>query len=109
MFSGPHHLPESSDDEFEKRKNFILQSAKGFLKRVEVQNVTPIGVVHGRNSDERADIAKELINLGYDYIAFGGLVPLARNTLEVLTQIGGISDLNNPTIDPESALGLCLG
>ena len=55
-----------------------------------------------------ADIAKELINLGYDYIAFGGLVPLARNTLEVLTQIGGISDLNNPTIDPESALGLCL-
>lgn len=111
LLCSPDHIisPESSDDEFEKRRGFILQSAKGFLKRVEgVQNVTPIGVVHGRNSDERADIAKELINLGYDYIAFGGLVPLARNTLEVLTQIGGISDLNNPTIDPESAFGLCL-
>ena len=73
-----------------------------------IHNITPIGVVHGRDSGERVEIALSLIQLGYDYLAFGGLVPISRNPLEVLNQVGGRIDLANPTIDPKSALGLCM-
>ena len=59
--------------DFSRRRDFILQSAEGFLKRVEgIRNITPIGVVHGRDSGEKAEIALSLIQMGYDYLAFGG-------------------------------------
>ena len=111
LLCSPDHiiLQGASNEDFSRRRDFILRSAEGFLKRVEgIRNITPIGVVHGRDAGERAEIAMSLIQLGYDYLAFGGLVPISRNAHEVLNQIGGVTDLTNPTIDPKSALGLCM-
>ena len=109
LLCSPDHIIGNfmSDIEFEKRKHFIISSAKSFLKRVQGKsNITPIAVVHGRTKKERYNMAKELIEIGYEYLAFGGLVPVARNQAHVLEQIAGISDLNNPVIDPESAIGI---
>lgn len=111
LLCSPDHIvgPSVDDDTFAKRRHFILSSAKGFLKRVQkIENVTPVAVVHGRTKEERYLLAKELIDMGYDYLAFGGLVPLARNPVEVLNQLAGITDIENPVIDPKSAYGLAL-
>jgi hypothetical protein len=98
---------ESQELDIKRRIHFILSSAKGFLKQVEgIENVTPVAVVHGRDKDERAKMATELIEIGYKYLAFGGLVPLARNQKEVLQQIAGINDLDNPRIESDSALAI---
>ncbi|MED5350122.1 MAG: hypothetical protein VYB50_01370 [Candidatus Thermoplasmatota archaeon] len=111
LLCSPDHIvgPDCDDDTFTKRRHFITSSAKGFFKRVQdIDNVTPVAVVHGRTKEERYSLAKELIEIGYEYIAFGGLVPLARNPAEVLHQIAGVTDLENPIIDARSALGICL-
>jgi len=109
ILCSPDHIIGAfmSDLEYQKRRYFIINSAKGFLNRVKDKpNITPVAVVHGRTKEERYNMAKDLIEIGYNYLAFGGLVPFARNQAEILDQIAGIKDLNNPKIDPESAIGI---
>jgi hypothetical protein len=43
---------------------------------------TPVGVVQGWSPDSMADAARQLVQIGYDYIAVGGMVPLQIDQIE---------------------------
>ena len=60
------------------RFDITLDKAEGFLKesRQVCNNFTPLGVVQGWSPGSMADAASQLIKMGYDYLAIGGLVPL---------------------------------
>lgn len=78
------------DDKFkvsetmQKRFDITLTNAKEFLKQCDMQKVNfhPIGVVQAWSPKSMKYAAKELVNMGYDYIAIGGLVPLDIDTCE---------------------------
>jgi len=111
ILCSPDHiiLQNTNDADYEIRKFYIIKSAKSFIEKTKgIPNIIPIAVVHGRTTEERAEIAAELIKIGYNYLAFGGLVPMARNPSEVLKQVAGINDITNPIINPNSALGLAI-
>jgi len=52
------------------------------------------------------EMTRELIEIGYEYIAFGGLVPLSRNQAVVISQLTGSDDLSNVRISEDSPLGI---
>jgi len=112
LICSPDHIIHSdlSEEEVIARREFTRLSAKSFLQLTsKFDNVTPIAVVHGRNIEERTSETEFMIGLGYKYIAFGGLVPLARDPKKVLHQIAGIEPLaegDKLIIKPESPLGM---
>jgi hypothetical protein len=111
LVCSPDHIIHSglTEDQVISRREFTRVSAKSFLQLTRTfENITPIAVVHGRNQEERIIETQYMIDLGYQYIAFGGLVPLARDPKTVLHQIAGINPIsaNPPKIDPKSPLGL---
>ena len=109
LVCSPDHIitPDMSDVDSENRTKWTIHVAKEFIERCkEIPNFIPVGVVHGRNKNERLVMVEEYITLGYKYIAFGGLVPIARNESLVLEQIAGISDYTELKIDKNSPLGL---
>lgn len=77
-------------DEALRRFEITLANARSFLK--ESKNIggpfTPIGVVQGWSPGSMAKAAGDLVKMGYDYIALGGMVPLAHKTiLEVVAAV----------------------
>ena len=109
LLCSPDHIvpPNADNDTYSRRHNFTLTSAEIFFDLCkENSKISPVGVVHGRTMQERADATSDLINLGFEYIAFGGLVPLARNTSEILFQLTGCNDKLNMKITETSALGI---
>ncbi|MEA5506970.1 tRNA-guanine transglycosylase DpdA [Halotia wernerae UHCC 0503] len=68
----------------EKRYNLTLQNAEEFISKHQKigYTFTPIGVAQGWNPETYADAVKKLVEMGYDYIAIGGV---ARTpTIEIL-------------------------
>jgi len=111
LVCSPDHIipPEMNDEDSKNRTKWTINVAKEFIQLCnKIKNFTPVGVVHGRNKNERLAMVKEYIALGYNYIAFGGLVPIARNESLVLEQIAGINDSTKPIIDRNSPLGHAL-
>lgn len=110
LCSPDHIIPPGCEDKMaEERRKFTLSSAEEFLDLLKgEERAKPVGVVHGRTAEERAEMTEQLIEIGYDYIAFGGLVPLARNPGEVLMQLIGTNLLESesPQINESSALGI---
>jgi len=109
LLCSPDHIvsPKADNDTFLRRKEFTLSSAEIFFDLCKKdEKITPVGVVHGRNMQERADYTSHLLDLGFEYIAFGGLVPLARNTSEVLLHLTGCKDISSPQISDDSPLGM---
>lgn len=62
----------------QQRFNITLENARIFLQesRQICQGFTPMGVVQGWSPGSMAEAAAELLKMGYDYLAIGGLVPL---------------------------------
>ena len=110
LCSPDHIITQEMDDETAgARFEFTRRSATGFLNRTKgMGNVTAVAVAHGRTPEERARMTAELIEMGYEYIAFGGLVPMARNAHTVLSHLTGSSPLDTPNhmISEDSALGI---
>lgn len=71
-------------DEMKKRYNITINNAKEFLKECDKQKVKfhPIGVVQAWSPQSMKKAARELVDMGYDYIAIGGLVPLSVDLCE---------------------------
>jgi len=80
----------SFDDKFkvsetmQKRYDITITNAKEFLLECKKQKVQfhPIGVVQAWSPLSMKKASRELIDMGYDYIAIGGLVPLDVDTCE---------------------------
>lgn len=63
------------------RWNLSLENAKEFLSEHKKQNASfiPIGTAHGWDAESYRQSAMALQQMGYKYIAIGGLVPIASD------------------------------
>jgi hypothetical protein len=109
LLCSPDHIisPDAKDEVAKNRTEWTLFCAEEFLNFSDQDNrVTPVGVVHGRDTTERAQMTEALLDLGYEYIAFGGLVPLARYEKTVFKHLAGTDDPSTQGIASDSPLGL---
>ena len=60
-----------------RRQELSLENADEFRRKALARNVSfePIGAAHGWSPDSYRRAARDLVRMGYDYIAVGGLVP----------------------------------
>lgn len=74
--------------EMQKRYDITLNNAKEFLKECEKQKVEfhPIGVIQAWSPNSMKNAARELVEMGYDYIAIGGMVPLDVDSCEEIVK-----------------------
>lgn len=75
-------------EKMQKRYGITINNAKEFLKECAKQKVHfhPIGVVQAWSPNSMKRAARELIDMGYTYIAIGGLVPLDINSCEEIVK-----------------------
>ena len=111
LLCSPDHIvtKNMSDEDASARIEFTKRSAYSFLEMTNhISNVTAIAVAHGRTPEERSKMTEELIDMGYEYIAFGGLVPMSSNFNDVISHLTGSNPLDSPNyiISEDSALGL---
>ncbi len=61
-----------------ERFDITLENADAFLREVRANGsaFTPLGAVQGWSPSSMADAASQLVSMGYDYLALGGMVPL---------------------------------
>lgn len=74
----------------EKRYQITIDKAKKFIEQYHAGNYsfTPIGAIQGWNPESYAKAAKAYIEMGYDYIALGGLAyAKTQEILEILIAI----------------------
>ena len=109
LCSPDHIVSKDMDDKSTKgRLEFTQNNAEPFLKLSKsIENVTAVGVIHGRNPKERLEQYEYFKKLGYEYVAFGGMVPHSTDLPKVLHIIAGIKDPENPLIDKSSILARC--
>ena len=77
-FDSNHHNMNGGTEESRYRFDITLELAEVFLKesRQLGKHFTPVGVIQGWSPDSMAEAARRLLNMGYRYLAIGGLVPL---------------------------------
>lgn len=65
-------------DDVRRRYEITLQNATEFYKSAKSigPGFTPMGVIQGWSAESMAQAACNLANMGYDYLAIGGTVPL---------------------------------
>ncbi len=73
--------------ENKRRREITLSNAESFLQASrQIRNFQPIGVVQAWSPASMADAARQLVGMGYDYIALGGLVPLNTKSIHMIMQ-----------------------
>ena len=88
----PSSSPEIADAH--RRRMLSLNLAADFFQASRQTVFKPIGAAQGWSPRSYADSVAQLQNIGYDYIAIGGLVPL--KTPEVLQVLEAINDIRRP-------------
>jgi len=87
-------LPEDpvAAEDCKRRFEITLENASQFIKesRSISQRFIPIGVIQGWSPGSMAKAASELLKMGYNYLAIGGLVPLRSE--EIHQALKGIFD-----------------
>lgn len=81
------------DSEVRRRQEITLSNAAEFItkSRDRIGNhFTPVGVVHGWSPKTMAEAAAELVKMGYDYLAIGGMVPLRSE--QIKSALGAVRD-----------------
>ena len=78
-----HLMPEAS-----RRFDITLDNARKFIKIVHDEGdlFEPMGAVQGWSPESMAQAASELVKMGYEYLAIGGLVPLKVDTIKVVLE-----------------------
>jgi len=74
----------------EKRYEITLKNAQEFIEQHKLggYTFTPIGAAQGWSPETYANAVKELIKMGYDYIALGGLARApSKEIIEILKAI----------------------
>ncbi len=75
-------------EKMQKRYDITITNAREFLNECEKQKVEfhPIGVIQAWSPNSMKKAARELVDMGYDYIAIGGMVPLDVNSCEEIVK-----------------------
>ena len=110
LLCSPDHIvmADMSDREVEKRFDFIQENAGPFLELSKQDSrVIAVGVIHGRTGEERLKQYEMFKELGYQYVALGGMVPYSSKQDIALRIVAGIEDRFNPQIKRDSILGRC--
>ena len=88
-----HIIYEFSDNDSgspnsKARQEITLELASSFFKETKSSgaNFEPIGVVQGWSPSTMQRAAKDLLNMGYRYLAVGGLVPLGIKAIRAATE-----------------------
>lgn len=74
----------------EKRYDITLKNALDFIQKHQERGYkfTPIGVAQGWSPESYANAVKELISMGYNYVALGGVArERSKNILEILEAV----------------------
>ena len=81
----------------EKRYQITIDKAKEFIERYRAGNYSfiPIGAVQGWDPESYAKAAKEYIDMGYDYLALGGLA--YAKTKDIVAILKAIHPYIKPT------------
>ena len=70
-------------EEARRRFDITLTNARDFLKEVrQARPIRPLGVIQGWSPSSMADAARQLVDMGYDYLAIGGMVPLKADQIK---------------------------
>lgn len=73
--------------EARRRSDITLENARNFLRESKVAGqFRPLGVIQGWSPASMADAARQLVDMGYDYLALGGMVPLKSNQIKQCLQ-----------------------
>jgi len=110
LLCSPDHIitEDMDDEETQNRYEFIKENAAPFLEKSKSDaRVFAVGVIHGRNIEERKKQYEMFKSMGYEYVALGGMVPYSTKQAQVLEIVAGIKDTEAPFINPESILGRC--
>ena len=110
LLCSPDHIvsDDLSDEDAELRLDFISRNAAPFLQLSSSEpKVTAVGVIHGRSIDERIEQYEMFKEIGYRYVALGGMVPYSTKPQEALEIVAGIDDIRSPLISPGSILSRC--
>jgi hypothetical protein len=109
LCSPDHIITVDMDDENTKsRFAFIKENAPPFLEKSKSDpRVFAVGVIHGRDIDERIGQYEMFKSMGYEYVALGGMVPYSTKQKQVLDIVAGIKDIEKPLIEQNSILGRC--
>ncbi len=86
----------------EKRYKLTVNNAYDFLRKHQARGCgfTPIGAVQGWNPETYAEAVKDYIEMGYDYIALGGLARAqTKEIIEILKAV-------HPHLTPKTRLHL---
>ena len=84
---GMKHLPDMvASEKALYRFNVTLENAEIFLRESSHMSYpfTPLGVVQGWSPGSMAEAAKQLVQIGYNYLAIGGLVPLNAESIHLV-------------------------
>lgn len=66
------------------RFDITLENARVFLRATKgMRDFTPLGAIQGWSPDSMAESARQLEKMGYDYLAVGGMVPLAAGEIHL--------------------------
>lgn len=83
--------------DWQARFDITLTKAKEFLKRHRDDKLpfVPLGAAQGWSAASFRDSVSSLQNMGYDYIALGGMVPL--KTSEIIASLEAIKEVRRPS------------
>jgi len=110
LLCSPDHIitADMDDEQAHNRFEFIKENAAPFLEKCKIDSrVFAVGVIHGRNIQERIEQYKMFKSIGYEYVALGGMVPYSTKQEQVLDIVAAIKDINNPIIESDSIMGRC--
>lgn len=90
---GGASIPTDRLNEYRERQSITLELAASFLRSHQRAKLrfTPLGVAQGWSPESYAESARKLQQIGYRYIAVGGLVPL--KTEEIVSCLHQIDEV----------------
>jgi len=79
---------EGGSEEERRRLDITLENAKTFIKASKnlSNRFTPLGVIQGWSPASMAEAARQLVAMGYEYLAVGGTVSLSARQLKAALQ-----------------------
>lgn len=82
-FDASNPPASSVSENVRERFDITLGNAAEFLREVRAGGAafTPLGAVQGWSPASMADAARQLVGMGYDYLALGGMVPLKADEI----------------------------